>query len=268
MIPDRQKNIASMYVEAVCREITHRKETTESILTAPVTGCIKTKNKMDNNNPYPKKRFNVNTQNRYREDFATLSATLSAHYSAAIKSGIDIEQIKAMKSEADLLAFIEDAKRKYLGAFDFLPVVEKNRIKANFDDIVRNYGQSILAVSSVYNMPHIVIEDDENGTPRVNVNKSLKAVNDLCFDTIDNDKLLRLRDGLVELIKSIEKFSDTVKAEKPDCDMLHGDVINASSGNAISIVQILTQVTTGHDSMIVDDFADFVFGGIVTKRVG
>jgi len=221
--------------------------------------------KDNKNNPFPDKRFNMDKLNRYRDSINDLAASLAANYPIAMRSGISLDQIKTFASEEDFVAFVADSKRKYLASFPYLPTEERTRISSNFNDVITDYKRSVMAVASVFKSPYIVIDQGEDGTPSVNVNKSMSAVKGLCYDKIDNEKMLRLRDGLSDLIGAISKFNSLVIDEADGRDLLHGGALISQRGASMTYRDILDQILTNIDGIDVDGIADFVFVNLVAR---
>lgn len=215
-------------------------------------------------NPFPSRKFDSKKLGQYRDEIVGYAAVFGRNYNAVMRSGLTLDQIKNFESEEDLRAFITEAKRKYISSFTFLPEDERLRISRRFEETFENYRREIVALADVYRQPHIVIEDNSEGEPRINIDKSLKAVEEKCFVDIDNEELLRLHDALANLVSSFRTFNDAVKANPKGVDLLHGGALTVDGGWA-GIKSIVDMILRDIDCCNTENMASFLFSLLVLK---
>ena len=187
-------------------------------------------------NPFDKQVFNRTKFDALKRRVDDAISDLQIFLPSAIRSGLSVEQIVGIKTDEDFKAFVEDAKTAYIKAQKFIPMEERLRIAQTYNRVYNDHRRPVIAVSSVLNDPEMVVTYDEDGTPHIDREKTLEKGRAKCFDTIDNEKMLRLYKALYALDNAIQSFDDALTFE--GISIRHKGVLFKGDGGGAATVTL------------------------------
>ena len=187
-------------------------------------------------NPFDKQVFNRNKFDALMRRVDDAISDLQIFLPSAIRSGLSVEQIVGIKTDEDFKAFVEDAKNSYIKAQKFIPMEERVRIAQTYNRVYNDFHRPVITVSSVLNDPEMVVIYDEDGMPSIDRQKTLDKGRAKCFDTIDNEKLLRLYKALYSLDTAIQSFEDALSVE--GISIRHKGVNQMGDGGGVATVNL------------------------------
>lgn len=190
------------------------------------------------NNPFDKQVFNRSKFDALMRRVDDAISDLQIFLPSAMHSGLSVEQIVGIKTDEDFKAFVEDSKNSYIKAQKFIPMEERVRIAQTYNRVYNDFHRPVIAVSSVLNDPEMVVNYDDDGMPSIDRAKSLDKGRAKCFDTIDNEKLLRLYKALYALDNAIQSFEDALSVE--GISIRHKGVNQMGDGGGVATVNLAT----------------------------
>ena len=190
------------------------------------------------NNPFDKQVFNRNKFEALKRRVDDAISDLQIFLPSALHSGLSVEQIVGIKTDEDFKAFVEDSKNSYIKAQKFIPMEERLRIAQTYNRVYNDFHRPVIAVSSVLNDPEMVVIYDDDGMPSIDRAKTLDKGRAKCFDTIDNEKLLRLYKALYSLDTAIQSFEDALSVE--GISIRHKGVNQMGDGGGVATVNLAT----------------------------
>lgn len=217
-------------------------------------------------NPFDKQVFNRNKYDALMRRVDDAISDLQIFLPSALHSGLSVEQIVGIKTDDEFKAFVEDAKTAYIKAQKFIPMEERVRIAQTYNRVYNDFHRPVIAVSSVLNDPEMVVIYDDQGMPSIDRAKSLDKGRAKCFDTIDNEKLLRLYKALYALDNAIQSFEDALSVE--GISIRHKGVNQMGDGGGVATVNLATIAQLLGSTMPplnLEDYANHLFWFEVRK---
>lgn len=212
------------------------------------------------NNPFDKQVFNSDKFEALKRRVDDAISDIEIFLPSAIRSGLSVEQIVGIKTDEDFKTFIDDAKNSYIKAQKFIPMEERVRIAQTYNRVYNDHCRPIIAVSSVLNNPEMVITYDEDGTPHIDREKTLEKGRAKCFDTIDNEKMLRLYQALYALDNAIQSFEDALTFE--GINIRHKGILFKGDGGGatmVTLAELAQRLGSTNPPLNLEDYAKHLF---------
>ena len=153
---------------------------------------------------FPSEVFDQASFARRVQDMEIDANMLKKYEGQLIRNGIptDAKWLKSMSKEGAFKTYIDKQCSGFLSGASFIPVATKNEIKFQYANAYESNKTAVSLAANIVSHQDYIFEDDETGTPTINVEATREVIRKSCYDSVDVGRLEKMAQAIDGIVKA------------------------------------------------------------------
>lgn len=216
---------------------------------------------------FPSEVFDQATFTRRVQDMEIDADMLKKYEAQLIRNGIptNAKWLKSMSKEGAFKTYIDKQCSGFLSGASFIPVATKNEIKFQYANAYESNKTAVSLAANIVNHQDYIFEEDETGTPTINVEATREVIRKSCYDSVDVGRLEKMAQAIDGIVKAVEALDATATEVGFPTTSSGIPIINPIGGFAVLfLADILNSIATS--KMDVESLTLWIYGTAAKSR--